>query len=55
MIMMMMIMMMIINSHNHMLVSITQEALYCHISSTKFILIYGFILINEQLNSDRLD
>ena len=33
----MMMMMMIINSHNHMLVSITQEALFCHISSTKFI------------------
>ena len=30
-------MMMIISSHNHMLVSITQEALYSHISSTKVI------------------
>ena len=33
----MIIVMMIINSHNHMLVSITQDALYFHISSTKFI------------------
>ena len=34
---MMMMMMMMINSHNHMLVSITQDALYFHISSTTFI------------------